>query len=71
MCIRDSFIGSGNRAKSLNATFVASYELKENLFVDATALLRNFKVRELATTDKTKLFSVGIRWNIGRREYDY
>ena len=65
------FIGSGNRAKSLNATFVASYELKENLFVDATALLRNFKVRESASTDNTKLFSVGIRWNIGRREYDY
>jgi hypothetical protein len=55
----------------LNATFVASYELRENLFVDASALFRTFKVRESSSTNNTSMISVGIRWNIGRREYDY
>ncbi|HEV8081408.1 MAG TPA: hypothetical protein VGP43_11885, partial [Chitinophagaceae bacterium] len=65
------YIGSGYRATCLNASLVASYELKENLFIDATALLRNFKVRESSTTTNTKMISIGIRWNIGRRDYDY
>ncbi|MBA3674580.1 MAG: hypothetical protein H0W75_06425 [Chitinophagaceae bacterium] len=65
------YIGSGYRATCLNASLVASYELKENLFIDATALLRNFKVRESSTTTNTKTVSIGIRWNIGRRDYDY
>jgi hypothetical protein len=65
------FIGSGYRAKCLNASFAASYELKENLFIDATALLRTYKVMQLGSTDNTKMFSIGLRWNIGRREYDY
>jgi hypothetical protein len=55
----------------LNASFAASYELKENLFVDATALFRTYKIRELSSTNNTKMLTVGIRWNIGRREYDY
>jgi hypothetical protein len=65
------FIGSGYRASCLNASFAASYELKENLFVDATALFRTYKIRELSSTNNTKMLTVGIRWNIGRREYDY
>ncbi len=64
-------IGSGYRASCVNASFVASYEWKENLFVDATALYRTFKVMELSSTKNTGLFSVGIRWNISRRDYDY
>ena len=64
-------IGSGYQAKCTNASFVASFELMENLFVDATALFRTFKVRELASTNNTKMFTVGLRWNIGRRDYDY
>ena len=64
-------IGSGYRASCLNASFAASYELKENLFVDATALFRTYKIRELSSTNNTKMLTVGIRWNIGRREYDY
>ena len=64
-------IGSGYRASCLNASFAASYELKENLFVDATALFRTYKIRELSSTNNTKMLTVGIRWNIGRRDYDY
>ena len=66
------FIGRGNRAKCLNATFVASYEMKENLFIEGTALYRSFKT-SLASSlaGNTSMLSIGIRWNISRREYDY
>jgi hypothetical protein len=65
------FVGSGYRATCFNTTLVASYELKENLFVDATALIRTFKVPQASSISNTKMISIGIRWNIGRREYDY
>jgi len=62
-------IGSGILSKGLNASLAASYELKENLWIDASALLRTFKVG--GTTTNTTLVSVGFRWNMARREYDY
>jgi hypothetical protein len=65
------FIGSGNKAQSINASFAASYEVKENLFIDASALLRRYKIPQISSITNTEMFSVGIRWNIGRREYDY
>ena len=65
-------IGSGNRATCLNATFVASYELKENLFIEATALHRRFKTAVASPLARnTSMLSIGVRWNLGRREYDY
>ncbi|HEY8690178.1 MAG TPA: hypothetical protein VIM07_13165, partial [Chitinophagaceae bacterium] len=64
-------IGSGYRASCLNASLTASYELKENLFVDATALYRSFKVKEANSTTNTSMITVGIRLNMARRDYDY
>ena len=65
------FIGSGYRASCLNASFTASYELRENLFIDATALGRTFKVKEANSTNNTSMLTVGIRWNMAKRDYDY
>ena len=65
-------IGDGNRAKCFNALFVVSYELKENLFIEGTALHRTFKTALASPlSTNTSMLSLGIRWNIGRREYDY
>jgi hypothetical protein len=72
-------IGSGNKANCVNISFAASYEIKENLFIEATGLFRNYKTAlpitnatmNNATNTNTNLISVGIRWNIARREYDY
>lgn len=64
-------IGSGNRAKCLNTSLVASYEIKQNLFFEASALYRNFKTINIPTKNRTTQFTAGVRWNIGRREYDY
>lgn len=65
-------IGSGNKAKCLYASFVAAYELKENLFIEGTALYRRYTTKlASALAGTTTMLSIGIRWNMARREYDY
>lgn len=63
---------TGPRSTGVNAQLLVSYEVKENLFLEASALIRNLKT---AVTDvpqrKTAVISAGIRMNMFRREYDY
>ena len=59
-------VGSGNKVKVFNASFVVSYELKENLFVEGSYLYRKYT----GIADRS-MFGIGIRWNAARREYDY
>lgn len=61
------FVGSGDKVKVLNASFVVSYELRENLFVEGSYLYR----KSTGADNTTNLFGIGIRWNAARREYDY
>lgn len=72
--IRDRFyfIGSGTKVRAVNASFTASYEIKENLFIDGSFLYRPYHyVAQPANNTTATLFSIGLRWNIFRREYDY
>lgn len=63
---------SGPKANGLNAQLLVSYELKENLYVDGNILIRRWKTDgEILPEDKTNVFTLGLRWNIARREYDY
>lgn len=64
-------IGSGAKANAINASLWIGYELKENLFIDATMQYRKVKADVSSLQSKTTLFSLGIRMNVGRREYDY
>ncbi len=59
-------VGSGNKVKVLNASFLLSYELRENLFIEGSYLYRKYT----GIADKS-MFGIGIRWNAARREYDY
>ena len=65
------FVGSGNKTKVLNGSFVVSYELTENLFVEGSYLYRKNTLLNPSTSNNTSLFGIGIRWNAARREYDY
>jgi hypothetical protein len=58
---------TGDVATCTIFTFLASYEVKENLFFDVSYLYRSF---DRISTNKTdvSMFSAGFRWNIGRRE---
>ena len=63
-------VGSGNKATCLNAMFQLSYELKENLFIEGSLLLRNYKIKNAGETNTT-LVSVGVRLNMFKRDYDF
>ena len=71
--LREHFynIGSGRKARAVNGSFLASYEIKENLFIDGSALYRVYVSPNSVRDDYTTMFTLGIRWNMFRREYDY
>jgi hypothetical protein len=63
---------SGPRATGVNAQLLVSYEVKQNLFLEASALIRNFKSGVEAIADRnSSVLTAGIRMNMFRREYDY
>ena len=63
-------IGSGNKATCLNGLLQASYEWKENLFLDLSIQYRTYKTLLSAKTNSTLLMA-GIRLNMFRRNYDF
>ena len=64
-------ITSGLKANLLNASFAASYEIKENVFFDFSVLIRNFTVPSPLVSKNTNVISAGVRVNLVRREYDF
>lgn len=63
---------SGPRATGLNAQLLGSYEVKENLFIDASMLIRRWKTAgDVYTPQNTNLFTLGLRLNMFRREYEF
>mgnify|MGYP000099486727 CR=1 FL=1 len=61
-------VGTGDLAKCTIFTFLASYEIRENLFFDLYFLSRNFDRMSTGKASVTQ-FTAGIRWNVGRREF--
>jgi hypothetical protein len=57
--------GVAVKQKGLNSSLWLGYEWKENFFIEG-----NIYYRKLATHSSTTA-SIGIRWNMHRREYDY
>lgn len=65
-------LGSGVSTKTALATFLLSYELKPNLFLEANALYRKQTVDLSGPAPKnTFVVSAGVRWNMHRREFDF
>lgn len=63
-------IGAGNEATCFYAEANAAYEIKENLFLDAGITLRNYSLASGASQN-TAIFSLGFRWNITKRTFDF
>ncbi len=65
-------IGSGLETNVLLGSFLLSYEWKENLFFEVSALYRKTDVptNSLLSTN-TSVISAGIRWNMHRREFEF
>ncbi len=68
-------IGQGLHNNIINGSLTATYELKHNLFVDLSYLTRQssgpWADYQGLQNEDCNLFSVGLRWNMGRRDYDY
>lgn len=63
---------SGPLSTGVNAQLQLSYELKENLFIDANLLARRWKVNGNAYPKiETNVATLAVRVNMFRREYDY
>ncbi len=60
----------GDRATCVYMNFLASFELKQNLFIDASFTKRDYET-VFTGQNNTSFGSVGIRWNMSRREYDF
>jgi hypothetical protein len=68
-------IGDGLGSKAVIASFLVSYELKQNLFIDVSALFRKQNIDASPTTPavskNTSTFSLGVRLNMHRREFEF
>lgn len=62
---------NGVLSTGLNASLLASYELKENIFAEGYVLLRQFKPGNNAPAQNTTMIGLGLRMNLWAREYDY
>ena len=65
-------IGDGRQSKGLYLSFLASYEIRENMFIDLSLVKRKLDITTapVVTTDAT-IISGGFRINIGRREFEF
>ncbi len=65
-------IGSGWKTNVFFASFLLSYEIKENLFLEFNAVARKQETKTAPITSmKTSVVTVGVRWNMHRREFDF
>jgi len=63
---------SGPLATGVNAQLLVSYELRENLFIDGSWLIRRWKTQQdVYSRATTNMLTAGIRLNMFRRQYDY
>ncbi len=64
-------VGSGWKSDAALASLLVSYELKENLFIDANLLIREqrYAAPPSVPTKSATVFSAGVRWNMGRRDF--
>ncbi|MEO7983145.1 MAG: hypothetical protein ABI688_03580 [Bacteroidota bacterium] len=65
-------IGSGWKTNVFYASFLLSYEWRENFFLELNAIYRKQQTKTPPiTSTNTSVISVGVRWNMHRREFDY
>lgn len=66
------FVGDGWKTNVLFASFLLSYELRENFFLELNAIYRKQETKTPPVTSaNTSVITFGLRWNMGRREFDY
>ncbi len=70
--MNDGFkIGSGNKETVLNTYLQVSYEIRENIFFEFSALYRRSKTINIPAASTTTVFTAGVRINMFNRRYDF
>lgn len=65
-------IGSGWKTNVFYANFLLSYEWRENLFLELNAVYRKEQTKTAPLlSSNTSVVTLGLRWNMHRREFDY
>lgn len=65
-------IGTGWKTNVLYASFLLSYEWRENFFLELNAVYRKQETKTPPITSaNTSVISFGVRWNMHRREFDF
>ena len=64
-------IGQGISNDILYGSFTATWQLRHNLFVDATAVIRQSKSAVPVYNNNTTITSLALRWNIAQRLYEF
>jgi len=65
-------IGSGWKTNILYASFLLSYELRQNMFLEFNAVLRKLEtVTAPITSQDASILTFGLRWNMHRREFPF
>jgi hypothetical protein len=65
-------IGSGWKTGVNYASFLLSYELRENMFLDLQAVARKEETETAPIVSKSStIIHFGFRWNMARRVFDY
>jgi hypothetical protein len=68
----DYFIGTGWKTNVFYGSLLVSYELRENMFLELTAVHRKQDTKSIPiTSSSSTIVSFGFRWNMHRREVDY
>lgn len=65
-------IGSGWKTNVIYASLLISYEFRQNLFIELSAVGRKQETKTApVTSQNTTVFTLGVRWNMHRREFDF
>lgn len=64
----NNIIGQGNEANIQHNEISASYMLGHNFFIDAGFQNRRVTYPETSESTTSNIFSLGVRWNIGKRQ---
>jgi hypothetical protein len=65
-------IGSGWKTNVTYLSLLLSYEFRENLFLETSAVIRRMETKTPPViTQNTSIISIGFRWNMQRREFEF
>jgi hypothetical protein len=64
-------IGQGIKNNILFGSFTASWQLKHNVFIDASLVLRKSESAAAFYNNNTSITSLALRWNIPQRLYEF